>query len=60
MHYMLYQFASLLIPFVPETLSKFDVSANDEFYQWGRVAFCCTLGPKGGGDCRTGTVGYIS
>ena len=48
--------ASLLITFVPETLSKFDVSANDVFINWvGGV--CCTRGPKGGGDHRTGTVG---
>ena len=48
--------ASLLIMFVPETLSKFDVSANDVFINWaGNI--CCTHGPKGGGDCRTGTAG---
>ena len=49
-------FASLLIMFVPETLSKFDVSANDVFINWvGGI--CHTLGPKGGGDCRNGTAG---
>ena len=48
--------ASLLIIFVPETLSKFDVSANDVFINWvGSI--CHTLGPKGGGDHRTGTAG---
>ena len=48
--------ASLLIMFVPETLSKFDVSANDVFINWvGGV--CHTHGPKGGGDHRTGTAG---
>ena len=48
--------ASLLIMFVPETLSKFDVSANDVFFNWvGSI--CHTLGPKGGGDHRTGTAG---
>ena len=48
--------ASLLIMFVPETLSKFDVSANDVFVNWAG-SVCCTLGPKGVGDHRTGTVG---
>ena len=48
--------ASLLIMCVPETLSKFDVSANDVFINWvGSI--CHTLGPKGGGDHRTGTAG---
>ena len=48
--------ASLLIMFVPETLSKFDVSANDVFINWvGGI--CHTRGPKGGGDHRTGTAG---
>ena len=41
--------ASLLITFVPETLSKFDVSANDVFINWAG-GICHTLGPKGGGD----------
>ena len=42
--------------FVPEILSKFVVSPNDVFInQAGSI--CHTLGPKGGGDCRTGTVG---
>ena len=48
--------ASLLIMFVPETLSKFDVSANDVFINWAG-SICHTLGPKGGGDHGTGTVG---
>ena len=48
--------ASLLIMFVPETLSKFDVSANDVFINWaGGISH--THGPKGGGDHRTGTAG---
>ena len=48
--------ASLLIMFVPETLSKFDVSANDVFINWvGGV--CHTRSPKGAGDHRTGTAG---
>ena len=48
--------ASLLITFIPETLSKFDVSANDVFINWvGGV--CHIHGPKGGDDHRTGTVG---
>ena len=42
--------------FVPETLSKFDVSTNDVFVNWvGGV--CHTHGPKGGGDHGTGTAG---
>ena len=48
--------ASLLITFVPETLSKFDVSANDVFINWAG-GICHTHGPKGGGDHRTGTAG---
>ena len=48
--------ASLLITFVPEALSKFDVSANDVFINWAG-SVCHTLGPKGGGDHRTGTAG---
>ena len=48
--------ASLLIMFVPETLSKFDVSANDLFINWVD-SVCHTLTPKGQGDHRTGTVG---
>ena len=48
--------ASLLIMFVPETLSKFDVSANDVFINWAG-GVCHTHSPKGGGDHRTGTVG---
>ena len=43
---------------VPETLSKFDVSANDVFInQAGSI--CHTLAPKGGGDHRTGTAGIL-
>ena len=50
-----FQVASLLTMFVPEALSKFDVSANDVFINWvGSISH--TLGPKGGGDHRTGTV----
>ena len=42
--------------FVPETLSKFDVSANDVFINWvGGI--CHTLGPKGCGVHRNGTAG---
>ena len=48
--------ASLLIMFVPETLSKFDVSANDVFVNWAG-GVCHKCGPKGGGDHRTGTAG---
>ena len=48
--------ASLLITFVPEMLSKVDVSANDVFINWAG-SVCHTLGPKGGGNHRTGTAG---
>ena len=48
--------ASLLTMFVPETLSKFHVSANDVFINQAGGG-CHTLGPKGGGDHRTGTAG---
>ena len=48
--------ASLLITFVPEALSKFDVSANDVFINWAS-SICHTCDLKGGGDHRTGTAG---
>ena len=48
--------ASLLITFVPETLSKCDVPANDVFINWAG-GICHTHGPNGGGDHRTGTAG---
>ena len=48
--------ASQLITFVPETLSKFDVSANDMFINWAD-GICHTHSPQGGDDHRTGTVG---
>ena len=48
--------ASQLTTFVPKTLSKVDVSANDVFINWAG-SICHTHRPKGGGDLGTGTAG---
>ena len=51
--------ASLLITFVPETLSEFELTVDYVLTNWVGDGGCCACSQKGGGDHKTGTAGIL-
>ena len=51
--------ASLLITFLPKTLSEFELTVDNVLTNWVGDCGCHACSPKGGGDHETGTAGIL-
>ena len=51
--------ASLLITFLPKTLSEFELTVDNVLTNWAGDSGCHACSPKGGGDHKTGMAGIL-